>query len=289
MLNKRQFSPYVRIAMHSTLRAPYSINERTLFDYEMILVQGGQCNMVIEGVPHLCRENDVVLLPPGVSHRFECVPWVDFVQPHIHFDVIFDKYSEDRRVSWRVIPPEEGAAVHPHVLGELNIPYVFSPARPERFHQLFFEIISIYQKKEYNYELHYKAAMLELLALICEQFDPVKAQQPEDGQNTLMAVKSYIDNNYLSLITLDLLSSQFYVNKFTLMRGFKSLYRQSIIDYYRGLRAEHAKRALQSTNLSVATIGERMNFSDIYSFSRFFKSAVGISPSEYRKKFHDNE
>ena len=285
MLNKKQFSPYIRVAMHSTLRAPYSINERTLFDYEMILVQGGLCNIVIEGMPYLCRKNDVVLLPPGVSHRFECVRGEDFVQPHIHFDVIYDEYSDRRRVSWNVIAPDKQALIHPHVLSELDVPYVFTPARSERFHQLFFEILSIYQKKEYNYELRYKAAMLELLALLCEQFDAVKSEAAEDGRNAMVAVKSYIDNNYLSIITLDLLSAQFYMNKFTLMRRFRTAYRQNVIDYYRGLRVEYAKRALETTNLSIAAIGERMNFSDIYSFSRFFKAGTGIAPSNYRKKF----
>lgn len=285
MLNKKQFSPYIRVAMHSTLRAPYSINERTLFDYEMILVQGGLCNIVIEGVPHLCRKNDVVLLPPGISHRFECVPGEDFVQPHIHFDVIYDEYSDRRHVSWNVIAPDKQALIHPHLLSELDIPYVFSPSSSERFHQLFFEIISIYQKKEYNYELRYKAAMLKLLALLCEQFDAVKTEAAEDGQDVLVAVKSYIDNNYLSIITLDLLSAQFYMNKFTLMRRFRTAYRQNVIDYYRELRIAYAKRALESSNLSIAAIGERMNFSDIYSFSRFFKQGTGIAPSYYRKKF----
>ena len=292
VLSKTSFSPFVRVAMHSTLKAPYAINERALFDYEIILVGGGQCNIVVEGVPHLCRKNDVVLLPPGVSHRFECVPGVDFVQPHIHFDIVYDEFSEWRKVCYKKLSAmsmQERERIHPDVLRELCIPAVFSPYDPERFHRLFFEVISIYQKREYNYELRYKAVMLELLALICEQFDPVKTPGPRDGRETLVAVKSYIDNNYRSPITLELLSDQFYLNKFTLMRRFKALYGKSIIEYYHDLRAEYAKRVLASTDLSVAEVGEKMHFSDVYSFSRFFKSAVGCSPSDYRQKCREEE
>jgi AraC-like DNA-binding protein len=68
------------------------------------------------------------------------------------------------------------------------------------------------------------------------------------------------------------------------MRNFKKAYRVNIINYYRARRLEYAKRALRGGSLTVGALAEQLNFTDIYSFSRFFKMQTGMSPSEYREK-----
>ena len=81
-----------------------------------------------------------------------------------------------------------------------------------------------------------------------------------------------------------MLEKQFYANKFTLMRNFKKAYRVNIINYYRARRTEYAKRVLRGSSLPVGVLAEQLNFTDVYSFSRFFKMQTGMSPSEYREK-----
>lgn len=68
------------------------------------------------------------------------------------------------------------------------------------------------------------------------------------------------------------------------MRRFKAMYQQSILAYYRTQRLDYAKTALAATTLSVTELSQRLNFTDIYSFSRFFKTHTGCSPRAYRKQ-----
>ena len=68
------------------------------------------------------------------------------------------------------------------------------------------------------------------------------------------------------------------------MIKFNKIYKQNIISYYHDKRMEYAKKMLYQSKLSIGAIAEKMSFSDIYSFSRFFKNNEGISPTEYRKK-----
>ena len=72
-MNKNEFSPFIRVAMFSTLIAPFKINKRALFDYEIILVTDGKCKITIGGIEYLCKKNDVIFLRPGVEHKFESV------------------------------------------------------------------------------------------------------------------------------------------------------------------------------------------------------------------------
>ena len=284
-MNYNAISPYIRTAMHSTLVASHIIKTRVLYDYELIYVRNGKCRITVNGTVHLCRKNDVILLRPGVPHSFECLPDTDFVQPHIHFDPIFSPKSEHRTVSFKSraeMSEAELALIGEDVLADIPIPDVFVPMEPDRFQKLFFEIIALYEKKPAGFELLYKARLTELLALLCAQFEHIRRMEPENSIGAIPIIRAYIDSNCLEAITLDALSKQFYINKFTLTRLFKQLYGQGVIRYWRACRAEYAGKLLLTTNRSVSSIGDELGFSDIYSFSRFFHSFTGMSPTAYR-------
>lgn len=286
------FSPYIRVAMNSRILAPFYINERVIFDFEIILVRGGACKVTIDNMVYFVEKNDVVFIRPGVPHKFESIENANFIQPHIHFDVYYTPKSEERTISYQTretMSEYELSLISEDVFKDVAIPCVFRLQDMSEFKSVFFDIIDIFQTKSDNFELAYKAKMLQLLQIILTQFD--KKEQVESGNtdNVIYAVKNYIDNNFQSIITLDYLCHQFYINKFTLMRKFKILFSENIMAYYRNKRLHYAKDALTNTNLSVSNISEALNFNDLYSFSRFFKSAVGMTPTEYRTQFRNNK
>lgn len=285
-MNINEFSPYIRVAMLSTLTAPFKISTRIIFDYEIILVTDGKCKITVDDTEYLCKKNDVVFLRPGIHHKFECIDNFNFVQPHIHFDIKYSEISEKRFVSFKPkaeMSGDELALIQEDVFEDICIPYVFMPSDKEKFQKLFFEVIEIFEKKSYNYELLCKAKMLELFNCILTQFNHNRTSKNDIMSNPVVSVKNYIDNNFMSVMTLDSLARQFYFNKYTLLRKFKLMYGKNIISYYRDKRIEYIKNILKTTNISISALSEKLNFSDIYSFSRFFKTFVGCSPTDYRK------
>lgn len=279
-LNK--LSPHVRRAIRSVLNAPFTINERIIFDYELIFVTGGQARIVIDGKTYIAKKNCAVFLPPGVHHRIE-VDEGAFVQPHIHFDAIYDSFSERRRISFKSradMSPDELQMIQEDVLREYGIPYVFVPSEMQTFQKYFFDVIDARGRKGNFQDLMCKAKLLILLQLILDQFCQGRISPPES--NYCDAVKDYIDNNFDQTITLDDLERQFEINKFTMLRNFKKTFGCSIIAYYNGKRVEFAKKQLLSTMCPVTEIASRLSFPDIYSFSKFFKKHTGLSPSRYR-------
>ncbi|WP_196048231.1 helix-turn-helix domain-containing protein, partial [Parabacteroides distasonis] len=46
-----------------------------------------------------------------------------------------------------------------------------------------------------------------------------------------------------------------------------------------------AKALLSSSTLSIQEISDRLNFTNQSFFGKYFKQHVGISPTEYRKKW----
>jgi len=282
-----RISPYIRTAMFSTIRAPFRINERALFDYELIMVSGGACTITIDGTPYECKKNDVVLLPPGVHHIFESVEGHDFIQPHIHFDLVYSEKSSQIPISYKPISkmtPQEIALIQENAFADKQIPYVFTPWDIESFRERFFRIIRVFNDRPFNYELLYKADLILLIHEILSQFEVKLPNSNQPALEPAIAVKAYIDSNYLQVITLESLEKHFYCNKFTLMRNFKRLYRTNIISYYRNKRIGYAQKLLRSSSVSVRQIGEALGFTDAYSFSRFYKLYTGQSPTDYRKE-----
>jgi AraC-like DNA-binding protein len=55
--------------------------------------------------------------------------------------------------------------------------------------------------------------------------------------------------------------------------------------YYARLKTEAASAMLLSTNLHVGEIADRLGFESQFSFSRAFRHATGISPTDYRERF----
>ena len=74
---------------------------KILFDYEIIFVQQGKCKLTFGTNEYICKKNDVVFIRPDLPHKIESIENFDFVQPHIHFDVIYSDNSENTPVSFK--------------------------------------------------------------------------------------------------------------------------------------------------------------------------------------------
>jgi AraC-like DNA-binding protein len=54
----------------------------------------------------------------------------------------------------------------------------------------------------------------------------------------------------------------------------------------RGLRMEHARLLLRTTDLTLASIAPQTGYRDAFTFSRAFRRVVSISPDRWRRQYH---
>ena len=99
---------------------------------------------------------------------------------------------------------------------------------------------------------------------------------------TVIAVKSYIDNNYDKDVNLDLLSRLRFVSKFHLLRLFKKHYGLTPRQYLIDKRIEKSKEQLIK-GMSVTETCLVVGFESLGSFSTLFKTKTGKSPTEFKK------
>ncbi len=117
-------------------------------------------------------------------------------------------------------------------------------------------------------------------------FECIQAQNGKYSHSNELFSKmtSYILDNYtsptLSITDLVKISG---ISDVHVRRIFKAEANTTPIRYINYIRLEQAQNMLKSSNFTVSEISAAIGFSDPFYFSRLFKKAFGISPSEFRQ------
>lgn len=280
-------SPYVRYAAKSVLCSPFQIGPRIILDYELVFIESGRFLLLYDENEYLCQKGDVLLFCPGHRHTMKSITNISVSQPHIHFDMKYDEHSEDVFISFKDLPdfkPEEKLLIRPDFFSEIGITPVLAISDSEHLKQCLFEIIALYSEQPVLSPLLMKQKMLELLYFIFRDNTSFgdTIQQPE--LNLPLMIQKFLDYHFYNRISLDSLEKQFHYSKFYISRSFVEYVGTPVIQYYNQKRLEYAKKQLMEGQ-SVTEITKSLHFSSIYTFSRFFKTHEGCSPTEFKRDY----
>ncbi|MEG0737103.1 AraC family transcriptional regulator [Erysipelothrix sp. HDW6C] len=96
-------------------------------------------------------------------------------------------------------------------------------------------------------------------------------------------IENYINIHYREKITLDLLASLTFMNKYYLSHMFKEHSGYAPIDFLLNKRIHEAEKLLANTDLSISQISGIVGFGSSSYFSQYFRKVHNMSASEYRK------
>ena len=150
------------------------------------------------------------------------------------------------------------------------------------------EVLKAYQRAESAWRRNKSGAEFicksELYKIIYEVTEAQKTPYlPETRQNVLKPALEYIHKYYSEqLINVEELSKLCGISYDYFRRLFEKYYGVSPVKYINALKLKRAKELLSSGFYSVSEAAFQSGFSDVSHFSRFFKTNVGVLPSEYR-------
>jgi two-component system response regulator YesN len=114
---------------------------------------------------------------------------------------------------------------------------------------------------------------------------PAAASSEQESFNPRMEqVRRFLEGNYMEPVRLEQLCKIAGIQEANLCRQFKKYTGLSTGDYLKQLRLAAAMQQLRSTNEKIASICHACGFSDLTHFNRTFRTALGTTPSEYRKQ-----
>ena len=148
------------------------------------------------------------------------------------------------------------------------------------------EIMDINEKKSADAEIISSKLIVDILTIALtvnnndQQFNSALKQK-------LLSVYNYIDDNFADDITLEKLSSRFYISKHYLSREYKKIYGKTIFQHIITARINYGKKLLRFSDKSVEEIAHLCGFNDQSYFARQFKKSENLTCFSYRKMWRD--
>ena len=115
-------------------------------------------------------------------------------------------------------------------------------------------------------------------------FKPLEAQLMVDGAAYAEKALEIIRLEYAEPLSIDAVSRTCGYSKSNFCTIFKSITGETFHGVLNRHRVDVACLHLESTNLTIEEVSERVGFADAKSFCRVFKKTKGMTAGEYRKK-----
>ena len=105
------------------------------------------------------------------------------------------------------------------------------------------------------------------------------------GKNEIEKAKEYLENHWLDKFDLSETARVACLSKAHFSKLFKKHTGMTPLDYYTNNKIGKIKEMLADTNLSITQVFAACNMDYSGNAARSFKNKVGVTASEYRKKY----
>lgn len=135
-----------------------------------------------------------------------------------------------------------------------------------------------------KYPQDYKRMVDEVTIELVRFFVYIKHREEKKADKLSDKIRRRLDFYAEKEFSLDTICEELQYSKNHIIQVFEKDYGVTPYQYYMEQKFEAAKIYLQNTTLPVGEIAERLAYCDQRYFSACFKSYVGMSPTQYRKK-----
>lgn len=133
-----------------------------------------------------------------------------------------------------------------------------------------------------DFELRFHELMTQIMGGLSTEKAAVST--PVDVPVWLSRLQTYIAENYNQELRVEELAKMAYLSPSRFAHRFKEMVGESPIEYQYKLRIAHAKEYLESTDLPLNEICEKVGFHNETNFYARFKQATGLPPGKYRRQ-----
>lgn len=231
---------------------------------ELFYVTHGEGSFLVEGKSFPVKEDDLVIVNPNIKHTEVSTGTrpLEYIVVGIE-DLTFSSDTDDPKDNYNL--------------------YNYHNYKDEILFYLK-ALLKEFDNKEANHELVCQNLLEVLIINIIRRTSyGLSVTSPVKMSKECAFVKRYIDGNFKSNITLDLLSELTHMNKYYLVHTFKNQLGISPINYLIQKRISESRVLLETTDYSIGQISEILGFSSQSYFSQSFRNNMAQTPNDYRK------
>lgn len=169
--------------------------------------------------------------------------------------------------------------------GESHIPKISIPNNRLKQFEMLWEVIMMEIEEDNEFKLEMLKGVLQQFLILCVRaYKKQNLNLPTDNLHVgLIREYNYlVETNYKNLSKVGDYAKLLHKSPKTLSNIFKKHIDKTPLQIINNRRTLEAKRMLKYTDASIIEISEELNFKDIQSFSHFFNTRTGFSPSSFR-------
>ncbi len=245
---------------------------RVLTEYQIIYITRGTGVFETEKQMKTIQEGSIILLFPGIWHRYQPDPETGWDEYWIGFN---GRYAQ------HIMQDNFFSSKHP----------VLPIGQDEDLLRQFLQVFENVQEANIGYQQVISAATIQLLANI---YAATKRKGFEDqkAENIIKTVKCHLLENISHEVDMTALAEELHVSYSWLRKTFKYFTGLSPHQYHLQLRIQQSRHLLVATSKTIKEIAFLTGFDSQYYFSRIFKQKTGLNPSDFRNhrqgKFRKN-
>lgn len=234
--------------------------------YLVHYVISGTCHIHFEDEDYVAEGGDYFIIPPGklVSYHDDGTPmsyyWYGFNGPEA------DQFYEGilkRQVIVRATQKEETVRLIKDCLTEKN--------------------------KTFVNQLRLLGNLYLLLSLFEQPIQNNAAENEKKNDLIVEQALSYIHHNYMKGLTVHKIAEYLNIERTSFSKIFKRKVGLTAIEYISNCQLDKALELIKTTNLSFMEISNLSGICDPYYFTKLVKNRTGVTPSQYRKNFSQEQ
>ncbi len=260
----REHLYYVQEIGTLTSKSPHISTRKNIYSFLFMVVINGSGSFTYRGQRFLLHSGDCIFIDCQESYSHESSENDPWTLNWVHF------YGESLSHLY-------------HHYNEMGFSFLFHPSDTSA---ILGTLSALYHTHENKNALTEISANKYLTDIITFSFTENKeTQETFSLQNKLHIIREYLTTNFNQKISLDSLSSMFYVSKYHLSREYKRYFGITLMNDLNNMRISNAKSLLRFSNDSVESIAEQCGFSDSAYFIKVFKNTENMTPYSYRQKW----
>lgn len=245
---------------------------------ELLFVLKGKVDVYIEKKRFTLQEEDVLIINSNEVHSIQSHENNLVLALQIPISFIKTEFAEIDQVRF------------------LCKSFLYGEEEQEKFNEirsLLAEMMWVYNKENYSYEIKIKSLLLQLIYVLLWKF----RESREDSSSRIgskytermLSIVNYIQGNYMKSLSLFDIAEQEHLSVPYLSSFFQKSMGKSFSQYVNQLRLRHAVRDITYTDHSITQIAMDHGFPSLKSFHKVFKEVYKITPIQYRKDLQRHE